>query len=996
MAQLELKIGDKTYNKAWVGNLSSTSQISSDAASVNYGVIPSTGNATMRDINGQIRADIENGVLPISNAPTKVIINGNQIQEHITSDSDYNIIDKELDLQFSDRLSLLDKVTYGGMPLREYSMTAYEMLDDVIGSYGGYAKEMPINWKKYQHKDAITTISGHTAIVVETGSGYEIVGTPIKVTPNKHYTINYSISTGSEYTTLAALNASGIPIQILKTYPTDTDCKDIAIATAYLSKTIAENVGTIEFTPTTDVVYMVLNFGWASDNQIITVTLNAISVNGNSLTIATKNRCFEYLSGVGNVLATVGDKLWGITIKYPYLPQAAYRETIEKFCTLAQITLALDEDGKIQFYDARPILKSAENSDVPTAVTNSYKISNLNKTLFLKNKIDGVDIKQSKVKDEVVVATNIYNWDSADEEYTKRTDTATATDVSISVTYFIGDIKIPKKSADNFEQIKKISRYEFSCSGTHSSGTVTRTNTDGAIGYIFNYTSEQEESWKIEKFSESNYTGSETATLANKTIFDIIDNGGYYSVHFELPVSSTYWYWQFIGGKTLSDLQTYSADKLAISLYGDQRVISFEEVDASSQNIENATTIVSIQTNELMQNLSDVVKIRDNILEDYSKGVPTATIDLFCGLGDWKNGEILQPNKVVSFTDEDGYWRVTGRTFKYNGSPTLSVELQRQTAVRVLNISKTDTTVTINRTSSPNHNASIGVITDKNFVYDGDVLSITVLSDNGCQLNTFTINRGTNYASGQTTAVTQTYTVDGDVSIVARSIATVAKYTLYIFAGENTTVSVNRTSSQNPYASIGFISNHAAIYAGDSLSITVTANDGYKLSTFNINSESYLLGLDQTTARATYTVTSVVNIVTSAESLPSYKQTWSGEESVTRIVTTGNEGISDGTNTWYTGSATKTLTVADGYIQNSSYSTKITVMVNDTTATYDLTSSRIEIANGTSAVGNTKTRVYATLTSSGISIVTETQSTSANSKAISAVICYITKIEQYY
>ena len=50
MAQLELKIGDKTYNKAWVDNISSTSQISSDPASVNYGVIPSTGNATMRDI----------------------------------------------------------------------------------------------------------------------------------------------------------------------------------------------------------------------------------------------------------------------------------------------------------------------------------------------------------------------------------------------------------------------------------------------------------------------------------------------------------------------------------------------------------------------------------------------------------------------------------------------------------------------------------------------------------------------------------------------------------------------------------------------------------------------------------------------------------------------------------------------------------------------------------------------------------------------------------
>lgn len=743
MAQLELKIGDKTYNKAWVDNLSSTSQISNDPASVNYGVIPSTGNATMRDINGQIRADIESGVLPVSNAPTKISINGNQIQEHITSSSDYNIINKELNLQFSDRLSLLDKVTYDGMRLRDYSMNAYEMLDDVIGSYGDYAKEMPINWTKYQHKDAVTTMSGNRAIVVETGSGYEIIGTPIKVTPNKHYTINYSISTGSEYTTLAALNASGIPIQILKAYPTDTNCKDIAIATAYLSKTIAENVGTIEFTPTTDVVYMVLNFGWASDNQIITVALNAISVNGNSLAVATKNRCYEYLSGIGNVLATVGDKLWGITIKYPYLPQAAYRETIEKFCTLAQIMLALDEDGKIQFYDARPILKSAKNYDVPTEVANVYKISNLDKTLFLKNKIDGVDIKQSKVKDEVVVATNIYNWDSTSEEYTKTTDSATATDVEISITYFSGSITVPKKSDDNLEKMKRISDFKFSCTGIHSSGTVEKISTDSGGGYRFNYTSRQEETWVIEKFSESNASGSQTATLQNKFALNIADNGDSWLITFTIPASENYYYYEIYGGSPRSDLQDYDAKKLEVSLYGDKRVISFEEVDCSSNNIKNAVTPVSIPTSELMQNLSDVEVIRDNILDDYSKGVPTASIDLFCGLGDWKNGEILQPNKIVSFTDEDGDWRVTGRTFKYQSAPTLSVELQKQKENDIWYTSLVPdeySSITITRTSSPQRNATLGDVNNNERIYTGDVLEVVVTPAANSQLTSITIN----------------------------------------------------------------------------------------------------------------------------------------------------------------------------------------------------------------------------------------------------------------
>ena len=51
---------------------------------------------------------------------------------------------------------------------------------------------------------------------------------------------------------------------------------------------------------------------------------------------------------------------------------------------------------------------------------------------------------------------------------------------------------------------------------------------------------------------------------------------------------------------------------------------------------------------------------------------------MFCGLGDWENGEILQPNDVIQLANEEGKWRITSRTFKYKGAPTLSLELQKQ------------------------------------------------------------------------------------------------------------------------------------------------------------------------------------------------------------------------------------------------------------------------------------------------------------------------------
>ena len=684
MAQLELKIGDKTYNKAWVDNLSSTSQISSDPASVNYGVIPSTGNATMRDINGQIRADIENNVLPISNAPTKISINGNQVQEHTTSDSDYNIIDKSLSLQFSDRLSLLDKVTYGGMPLREYQMTAYDMLDDVIGSYGGYCRERVVNWTKYQHGDVIQTTTYNNLISVKTGSGYEIIGAPVKVVPNVQHTVRFAIKNINGYT---ALNPpKGIAVQVLNSVPTDTDCSTISLATAHLEQTAnVTTLGNMQFTTSKDTVYFVINFGWAADDQDVAVEIASVTIDGKALSRSTQNKCFsgDYVDDNGDTkisTQTVGDILSAKIIDYPYLPQASYRETIEKFCTLGQLTVALDEDGAIQFYGTRPCYANETIRNIP----NSYKISNLNKTLFLKNKIDGVDIKQDKVKDEVVVATNIYNWDSSLDEFSKYTDTATATDVEISITYYNGQIIIPKKSNDNLEKMLRISDFKFSCSGIHSSGTVEKTYSDGGSGYKFNYTSSQEETWKIETFSVSNKSGSQTATLNNNFSLVVTQNDDEYAITFSIPVSENYWYWEMYSGNTYSDLQNYKATKLEVSLYGDKRVVSFEEVDASSANIENATTTVSVPTSELMQGFGYVKIVRDNILSDYANGVPTATVDVFCGLGDWKNGEVIKPNEIVTFDDDiddngdKNYWRVTGRTFKYQGAPTLSLELQRQ------------------------------------------------------------------------------------------------------------------------------------------------------------------------------------------------------------------------------------------------------------------------------------------------------------------------------
>lgn len=89
-----------------------------------------------------------------------------------------------------------------------------------------------------------------------------------------------------------------------------------------------------------------------------------------------------------------------------------------------------------------------------------------------------------------------------------------------------------------------------------------------------------------------------------------------------------------------------------------------------------------------------------------------------------------------------------------------------------------NSTVAANRTSSPNQHASTGNITSGGIVYYGDTLTITATPASGYKLVSFTIN-GTEYASGETSAVSQTITVIGAVSIVINTEAAISWKTIW-------------------------------------------------------------------------------------------------------------------------------------------------------------------------------------------------------------------------
>lgn len=114
-----------------------------------------------------------------------------------------------------------------------------------------------------------------------------------------------------------------------------------------------------------------------------------------------------------------------------------------------------------------------------------------------------------------------------------------------------------------------------------------------------------------------------------------------------------------------------------------------------------------------------------------------------------------------------------------------------------------NSTVAANRTSSPNQHANTGAVTSGGIVYYGDTLTITATPASGYKLVSFTIN-GTEYANGETSAVSQTITVTSAVSIVINTEAAISWKT--IWTGSET-VSM-------PWVKTGSFADGSGMYSG--------------------------------------------------------------------------------------------------------------------------------------------------------------------------------------
>lgn len=139
-----------------------------------------------------------------------------------------------------------------------------------------------------------------------------------------------------------------------------------------------------------------------------------------------------------------------------------------------------------------------------------------------------------------------------------------------------------------------------------------------------------------------------------------------------------------------------------------------------------------------------------------------------------------------------------------------------------------NSTVAVNRTSSPNQHASTGNITSGGIVYYGDTLTITATPASGYKLVSFTIN-GTEYASGETSAVSQTVTVTSAVSVVINTESAISWKT--VWTGSKTVHTLKVTT--------GSFSDGSGLYRGTATIQHAIVSNAYPTRiTFTLAQES--------------------------------------------------------------------------------------------------------------------------------------------------------------
>ena len=181
-------------DKGWIDSVESLSQSTSDASSIQYGVLANSGSANIRDLNGELRDYVQDGLIPNSNMPIQLFVNGQQIQSHIMSSCHYYQSDRMLSFNLTNTLGNLNnkqiKATKYGIDLPIHFYNMYGILSyiwDDLGLIGtlSNATQSKIKVSISPTKEDIVTIKDYLKhIALGFGYGHIPSGTAREILDN--------------------------------------------------------------------------------------------------------------------------------------------------------------------------------------------------------------------------------------------------------------------------------------------------------------------------------------------------------------------------------------------------------------------------------------------------------------------------------------------------------------------------------------------------------------------------------------------------------------------------------------------------------------------------------------------------------------------------------------------------------------------------------------------------------------------------------------------
>lgn len=127
----ELK-NELVIDKSMLKSVESLSQYTGQPKGVYYGVVPNRGHLELLDVDGEMYDYINEGIIKRSNVQMKIKANGKNVQEHISTDSDY--ANRILSVELSDFLNDFDKIYYKGFAYSESSASLHDIIIDAQNS----------------------------------------------------------------------------------------------------------------------------------------------------------------------------------------------------------------------------------------------------------------------------------------------------------------------------------------------------------------------------------------------------------------------------------------------------------------------------------------------------------------------------------------------------------------------------------------------------------------------------------------------------------------------------------------------------------------------------------------------------------------------------------------------------------------------------------------------------------------------------------------------